>query len=52
MEGGKWEDVIQFAFLKDHSVSYVENGLKRGKRMDSGITAKRPLWSVTGEKCG
>lgn len=39
------EDIIQFAFLKDHSVSRVENGLEKGKRMEVKRTAKRPLWS-------
>lgn len=37
------EDIIQFAFLKDHSVSSVENGLETEKRMEAGITAQRPL---------
>lgn len=37
------EDIIQFAFLKDHSVHSVENGLEMEKRMEEGITAQRPL---------
>lgn len=43
------EDIVQFAFLKDHSVSSVENGLEMEKRMEAGITAQRPLQS---KRCG